>query len=307
MNRILAYNCKCASETLLFTDKQAISQTKGEKMKSKFGIILLAILAVSSLTFMASAYATPFLSNTTVSNSTASADAISRSSVRMYGSINNWLTTPGPTPVMGSIEVLCRTSVGLKNTVQGFAASAIWTTNTTRPIAAVRTRENFTYSFYTARLVEGNFSALDFNGNAFFLNGTWNVWNLTETFTIITDSTGGIISVNSNLHAVPLATDALGNLTVPSGWSTFSLAIDNVPTLTGNVIFHVTISAAFNPFMLGTDSSSTTVTQSDLNSIISAYGSVPGWGNYNINMDYCNHYKIDICDLATAAANLNAA
>jgi hypothetical protein len=57
--------------------------------------------------------------------------------------------------------------------------------------------------------------------------------------------------------------------------------------------------------MLGTDSSSTTVTKSDLNSIVNAYGSVPGYGNYNINMDYCLHYKIDICDLATAAANLN--
>jgi len=277
-------------------------------MKSKFGIILLAILAVSSLTFMASAYATPFLSSTTVPNSTASVTSISRNSVRMYGSINSWLTTPGPTPVMGSIEVLCRTLVGLKNTVQDFAASAIWTTNITRPLAAVRTRENFTYTFYTARLVEGNFSALDYNGNAFFLNGTWNVWNLTETFTIVTDTTGNVISINSNLNAVPLATDALGNLTVPSEtWSTFSLAITNVPTLTGNVIFHAIISATFNPFMLGTDSSSTTVTRSDLNSIISAYGSVPGWGNYNINMDYCLHYKIDICDLATAAANLNAA
>jgi len=225
----------------------------------------------------------------------------------MYGYINDWLTKPTPTPVMGAIEVLCRTSVGPTAIVQGYAATAIWTTNLTRPISAIMTRENFTYNFYTARLVAGNFSALDYNGNAFYLNGTWNVWNLTETFVIKTDSTTGrIISVNSNLNAVPLATDAYGNLTVPSGWTTFTLAINGVAPLTGKVISEVTISRVFNPFMLGTDSSSTTVTKSDLDSIISAYGSMPGWGNYNINMDYCMHYKIDICDLATAAANLNA-
>jgi len=279
-------------------------------MKTKFGIILIAILAVSSLCFLAGASATPFMSYSTVPNVSSTmpnAVSIQRNSVRMYGSFQEWLTTPTPTPVMGSIEVLSRTQVGPKNIIQGYAASAIWTTNTTRPIAAVRTRENFTYSFYTARLVNGNFSALDYKGNAFYLNGTWNVWSITENFTIITDSaTGHILSIDSNQKAVPLAIKAYGNFTVPSGWSTFTLDITGIAPLTGKVVAEVTISAVFNPFMLGTDSSSTTVTKSDLNSIVNAYGSVPGYGNYNINMDYCLHYKIDICDLATAAANLNS-
>jgi hypothetical protein len=207
---------------------------------------------------------------------------------------------------MGAIEVLARTQIGPQNTIQGYAAAAIWTTNTTRPIAAVRDRENFTYSFYTARLVEGNSAALDYQGSAFFLDGTWNVWNITETFTIITDSTGHIISINSNQNAVRLAIDAYGTLTVPSGWTTFTLAIKGIDPLTGMISKEVTTSAAFNPFILGTDSSTTTVTPSDLQSIVSAYGSMPGWGNYDIKMDYCMHYKIDICDLSTAAANLNA-
>jgi hypothetical protein len=279
-------------------------------MKSKFGIILIAILAVSSFSLIAGAYAMPFMKyNTvpTVSSTSPNAISVMRNSVRIYGSTQEWQTTPTVTPVMGSIEVLARTQVGPRNTIQGFAASAIWTTNTTRPIAAVRTRENFTYIFYTARLINGNFSALDYNGNAFYLNGTWNVWQITQTITIKTDSTTGqIISVDRDQNAVPLATKAYGNFTVPSGWSTFTLDITGIAPLTGKVIAQVTLSAVFNPFMLGTDSSSTTVTRSDLNSIVSAYGSVPGWGNYNVNMDYCNHYQIDIFDLATAAANLNA-
>jgi len=279
-------------------------------MKSKFGIILLVILAVSSLSLCTGAFANPFMSYTTVPTSPstgATAAGLQRNSVRMYGSLTEWQTTPTPTPILGAVEVLARTQVGPKNTTQGYAAVAIWTTNTTRPIAAVRTRENFTYTFDTARLVDGNFSALDFNGNAFFLNGTWNVWSITETFTIRTnDTTGRIISINSNQNVVPLATHAYGNLTVPSRWTTFSLAITGVPSLTGKVIAEYTISAVFNPFMLGMDSSSTTVTKADLNSIINAYGSMPGWGSYNINMDYSMHYRIDICDLSTAAANLNA-
>jgi len=280
-------------------------------MKSKSGIILLAILAISALAFSAGAYAAPFMSYTTVPNASSGPSApvsIMRSSVRMYGVINDWLTTPNPTPVMGSMEVLCRTAVRPANTLQGYAALGIWTTNITRPISAVKARENFTYTFYTARLVKGDFSALDYKGDAFFLNGTWNVWSIMETFTIRTNNTTGrIINIDRDQLATPIVTGANGNLTVPAGWTTFTLNIQGVAPLTGKVIFETTISSVFNPFMLGTDSSSTTVTKSDLDSIASAYGSMPGWGNYNVNMDYSMHYRIDICDLATAAANLNAA
>ena len=277
-------------------------------MKRKLGILLLAVIAVSSLSITAGAYALPFMSYNTVPNTSTSAVGMQRNSVRMYGSITNWLTTPTATPVRGAIEVLSRTAVGLRNTIQGYAASAIWTTNLTRAITAAWSLQNFTYSFYTARLVTGNFSALDYQGNAFYLNGTWNVWSINEKITITTNSTTGhVISVDRDQNITPVAMGAYGNLTVPSGWSTFTLAIDSVAPLTGNVIFHITISAVFNPFMLGADSSSTAVTKADLESIAASYGSMPGWGNYNINMDYCMHYQIDICDLATAAANLNTA
>jgi hypothetical protein len=279
-------------------------------MKSKFGIILLAILAVSSLALCAGAFANPFMSSTTVPNVSstgATAVGLQRDSVRMYGAMQSWLTTPTPTPITGAIEVLARTQVGPKNTIQGYAAAAIWTTNLTHPIATpVKSRENFTYTYDTARLVEGNFSALDFNGNAFYLNGTWNVWSITENFTIVTDSTGHVISIDRNQNAVRLAIDAYGNVTVPAGWTTFTLDIKGVAPLTGKVVAEVTISSVFNPFMLGMDSSTTTVTKADLDSIVNAYGSMPGWGNYNINMDFCMHNQIDICDLSTAAANLNA-
>lgn len=274
-------------------------------MKSKFGIMLLAILAVSSLAFTSGASASPLVSSNTVPTTAANAISLQRNSVRMFGSITEWETTPTATPVLGSITAMSGTVIGPRATVQRFAATALWTTNTTRPIAAVRSRENFTYSFYTARLIAGNFSALDYNGNAFFLNGTWNVWSVTESFVIKTNSTTGrILSVHCDVNAVPLATGSYGTLTVPAGWSTFTLAIAGVAPLTGKVVAEVTVSAVLNPFMLGPDSSTAAVTKADLAVIVSSYGSMPGWGNYNINMDYCLHYKIDICNLATAAANL---
>jgi hypothetical protein len=276
-------------------------------MKKKFAIVLLAILAVSSLSFTAGAYALPFMNFKTVPNTAPNAIGTRQTSyVCMFGRVNDWLTTPTATPVMGTIEAQSRTVVSSAKTVQGYSATAIWTNNTVRPLADIRARENFTYTFYAARLVDGNYSALDPSAAvSWFLNGTWNVWSITTNFTITTNSNGNIVSVTTTRSLVALAIEAVGNLTVTSGWGSFTLAIQGVPSLTGIVTAHIIASRTFNPFMLGTGSSSTTVTPADLKSIADSYGSMPGWGNYDLRMDYCLHYQIDICDLATAAANLN--
>jgi len=308
MNGFLGDNQERASETLLFLDEQVDkSHKKVKNMKKKFAMLLLAILAVSSLSFIAGAYAMPFMSWSTVPNPTPNAIGFRQSSyVCMFGRITEWLTKPTTTPVLGMIEAQSRTTVGSAHTIEGFSATAIWTNNTVRPLADVRARENFTYAFYAARLVKGNYSALDpTSAISWFMNGTWNVWSITTNFIIVTDSSGNILSVTTTRSLVALATNAIGNLTVASGWSTFTLAIEGVPSLTGPVIAHIIASRTFSPFMLGTGSTSTTVTPADLNSIVNAYGSMPGWGNYDLRMDYCLHYQIDICDLSTAAANLN--
>ena len=306
-------------------------------MKKKFALLLLAILAFSALSFTAGAYAENNISCNTVS-STSSGHALQEAAggngmpfmswntfpnlpfdhafhrfrfqqtcVRMDGNITEWQTTPTATPVLGMIEAQSRTIVENTTARQGFSATAIWTTNTTRPIAAFRARENFTYSFYAARLVEGNYSVLDPTSSiSWFMNGTWNVWSVKLSFTIVTDSSGDILSVTTTNSFVSLAREAIGNLTVASGWSTFTLAIAGVPSLTGTVLCYRIASGMFSPFIISCDSSST-VTPADLQSIANAYGSMPGWGNYNLRMDPCLDFKVDICDLSTAAANLNSA
>jgi len=293
-------------------------RTKGEKMKRKFAILLLAILAVSSLSFTAGAYACPFMSWNTVPKPSSGPPfgpsfghsfyrfSFQQSCVRMDGVMTEWLTTPKATPVLGMIEAQSRTLVSNTTARQGFSATAIWTTNTTRPIAAFRALENFTYTFYAARLVKGNYSALDPTSTiSWFMNGTWNVWSVKTNFTIITDSSGNILSVTNTQSFVALAKEAIGNLTVASGWTNFTLTIGDIPSLTGPVIFYRISSAMFNPFIIGFGSSNM-VTPADLQSIANAYGSTPGWGNYNLRLDPCLDFKVDICDLSTAAANLNS-
>lgn len=272
-------------------------------MQKKLGLILVAILAVSAFSLVASAYALPFINfNTVPANATSK---VQQSYVRMDGVVTGY----GSSAATGIIQAQSQTTIiNSTTTKQGYSCTALWSTNTSRPITAVRARENFTYSFYSARLVSGNYSALDYNGNSFFINGTWNVWSVTETVSVYTNSTTKhILSINGTTNAVPLATDAYGTLTVPTGWNTFTLTITGVNPIAGKVTSDVITSRMFNPLVLSTDSDTTTVTAADLQSIVNAYGSMPGWGNYSIHLDPSLHYKIDICDLSTAAANLNTA
>jgi len=274
--------------------------------KAKFAILLLAILAVTTLSAAAGAYAMPFMSYNTVHGPRLHRLSFQDSCVRMDGNITEWLTSPTTTPVRGMLEAQSRTIVGPSATRQGFSATAIWTTNMTRAITAIRAEENFTYSFDAARLVEGNYSALDFDGYGWYMNGTWNVWSVTLNFTVVTDNSGNILSITTTQHFVPLAKEAIGNLTVSSDWSDFNLTIGSVPTLTGTVLCYRISSGMFNPFIVNCGSSTTTVTSADLRSIANSYGSMPGWGNYNLRLDPCLDFKVDICDLTTSAANLNS-
>lgn len=267
-------------------------------MKNKSPIVLMAIIAIGILSVSAGVYAMPLMSTQVAPNATAS-------KISTYVLVDGGINASGTNAAVGTIQAQSRTTVGPMSTIQGFSSTAVWSTNTSRPLATAIKRQNFTYTFYTARLINGSYSALDFNGANFYLNGTWNVWNVTETFTIITDSTGNVLNVNSNQNAVKLANNATGEFTANAVGENFTLAITGVMPVTGTVTFERETSRLFNPIILSQDSTTTTVTPSDLESIIGAYGAMPGFGNYDARMDYCLHYKIDICDLATAAANLN--
>lgn len=273
-------------------------------MKRIIAVVFVAVLAVGSLGFLATAQAKPFMDwNRAAHGQGNMLQGIpQQNAVRLNGIITEW----GETNVTGSVNAQARTVViNASDARQGATATAMWTDNTERPINALREADNFTNTFYTARLVSADVASPNVSDYAFFLNGTWNVFEVTTTFTVVTDSNGNIISFDHNQHAEALATEAYGELAVANTGSSFTLKIGDLDQLSGTVRLHQISNRLFNPFKLG-DDESVGVTQTELRNMARAYGAMPGWGNYNQNMDYNFDYQIGICDIATAAANMNA-
>jgi hypothetical protein len=269
-------------------------------MKYKFAIILLSIIAISGISITASAM--PVISSNTINSTTMHKISLQQTYVRMDGSIKAW----GTTSAIGAIQAQSQTiTLNATSSKQVFSSTAVWSINGSVPTIATRISENFTYSFYTARLVNGSFASLDYNGYSLFMNGTWNLWNMTNTHTVVTSPNGSVFSINNNQNITPLATQAYGELSVSSDQANFTLAINGEQALTGSVFKQATITTnkMVNPFAID---GATTVTSSELSSVVKAYGSMPGMANYDQRLDFCSHYRIDICDLSTAAANLNA-
>jgi hypothetical protein len=280
-----------------------------EKMHKKISVVLaiIALIEVCSSSLTVGAYAqisaiSP-TQTTTISptQTTAPNPPIQRSYIRIDGIITQW----GTTPVIGVLQTQARAALlQNSNTNQLASATAIWTTNTSRPIAAVRAKENFTYAFYAARLTNASVSILSAStaSTDYFLNGTWNVFTVVSNITIITNANGQIINVHRSSDTS--IQRAYGELTVTNNWSTFTLAINGIDPLTGTVVRSVTRQVQFNPFKVTDDTTSTVVTRADIAAVAQSYGSMPGWGNYDPTLDVCGHFKIDIADLSTVAANV---
>jgi hypothetical protein len=280
-------------------------------MKKTLAAILIAVIAISAFTLVASVNAKPFMKWREFKNIPGTSNRpIQQSYTRIDAVVTQWNITDivgsnTTVDVKGTLQAQSRTKTfNLDGLRQGASASAIWTTNLTAPISAVKEVKNITYTFYTAKISEVNTSALNFESNDFFLNATWTVYNVTASVNVTTNSAGDIISVSRNQNAVALSTNVIGILNVTGGWSKFTLNITNAGQLSGMVYRQRTSSTQFNAFKVDDDGNNV-VTKIDMKTIAEAYGAAPGWGKYDQRMDYNFNYKIDITDLSTAAANLN--
>ena len=273
------------------------------EMKKTLAVALLAIIVVSSLSFA-------------VASTSAIGPAsqgwgwrlgswirsgvivpFQRSWIRLNGIVETW----GSQGVNGSLWVNART-VGFDEDVRQAAfATAIWS-NTTN----VRHLGNFSYSFYVARLVDANVSALNYDDTDFFMNGTWNVYQVSINQTIIKSGdleSGYTINRQTNTNVDPIVTGAYGELNVTDNWTKFVLSIDGVDPLNGLVNRARMSQMIFNKFKVSEDGTDK-VSRVDLTVLAGIYGARPGWGSYNSNMDFNYNYKIDIADLTTVAANV---
>lgn len=276
------------------------------RMKIIIAAILLTVIAVTGLNFAgAFANAVPSVGPTTPHNSPmmsappACIIPIRSNWVRIDGNITTW----GTQEVKGALTLMAATTSQSRVPARWLdSANAIWT-NTTN----FRQDGNISYNFYAARLVKANFTMTDFQGNNFYLNGTWSVVNVNITRTVIKtgdSETGYSINVQSSLKITPVETKVYGELNVTNQWSEFTLNITGIPLLSGTVHRSIERQTMFNRFDIINAGTDNIVTRADLRAISNDYGAVPGMPNYDESMDFHGTYQIDICDIATVAANV---
>ena len=268
------------------------------KMRKTLTAILMVVLAISSLGIAVSfAKADLSASNMNTENMgignmrIANTDTtIQRSWVHLTGKITQW----GSNPVNGTISVHAG-AVKVNDTLARalVTASAVWNNGTAKPTG------NFTYTYYAAKLVNCQTAKRNFEGNNFYLNGTWVLTTVTVTNTVITND--GVTSWNRNTNAV--STKAIGQLTVTNNWTRFTLTINGIDPLSG-LVRRVVASVKQVNICKVADDGVDKVTVKDLLIVARAYRAMPGMSNYDQELDFNMHFKIDITNLATAAANV---
>lgn len=276
-------------------------------MKKKTAIIMLTLVTICSLSFAVScAQALPIMGRNNrfnIFSSAMSKKLLQKNWVHVDGIVTDW----GTTNATGFLSTHVKTTLlGTSDTRELSSASAIWTLDTLRPLFnVVRTKENLTYTIYSAKLRNASVAELSYGDADFFMSGTWNVNTVTITVTVITNSSGSITSVHRDTDITP--TTAYGELAITDNWTKFTLAIEEIDPVTGAVKRSVMRQMQWNPFKITDDLTSNApenVTKTDLNAVVNCYGDMPGWGNYDQKMDFNFNYRIDIADIATVAANV---
>lgn len=227
--------------------------------------------------------------------------------IRINGNIDQLVTTSAITTVRGQLQTQARVAVHQPDNIKKLtAATAIWTTEATSATEKAKKSSDFTYTHYIARLPDA--SVLDAESNivspaSYVLVGTWNVAKVVLTVTTQTNEDG---TVTKHREQDITSSQSKGTLTIKSD-NTFTLHIDDIDGVVGDLtgsIYHSITRSWFNPFKMTDDSTTSTITRSDVKTIAQNYGVMPGWGNYNSNMDFNNNYRVDIADISSVAANM---
>jgi hypothetical protein len=297
MNDLWSHYWKRSPEMLLFQNYVKVLSRRELKMKKSATIIAIAIISIMLVSSLGLAvnFATAMPSMELTGNR-----PIEKSWVRLNGVIKTW----GTENVSGILQTTARTAISITdNTNQLTSATAIWTENTSRPINSVRSKENFTYVYYSARLNNASVSTFNVSSPAsnYFLNGTWNLYTVTSTINVITDQNNIIVSVHRDQDIQ--VSKAYGELNVTDNWTKFTLSIDGQDVLAGTIYRSVTRQIAFNPFAVS-DFTAVKTSRADLKQMVGCMHAVPGWGGYDSKMDFNGNFKVDIADLSTVAANM---
>src|SRR4030042_7166810 len=155
-------------------------------MKIKIAAAILAVAALTSMVLVGAAYALPI-----------SAMLSSRPSQTRWVQATGIVTKWGDLNAKGTLHMQARTALLVNEDTRQFArASVVWTINLTRPISSFKAKENFTYAFYSARLLNASVSEFSPSEDEYKLTGTWNVATVKSNITVITDAQDEIVSVH---------------------------------------------------------------------------------------------------------------
>ncbi|MCW4031018.1 MAG: hypothetical protein NWE80_01495 [Candidatus Bathyarchaeota archaeon] len=154
-----------------------------------------------------------------------------------------------------------------------------------------------TFTHYKARLVwliaiRGRQEAMNLN-----ITGIWNV-NMVKV-TSEFDEEG--VRVKTEIEVTPIVTRAKGQLRVTEDWKKFDIEIEGVDTLEGIGKGMMTTTRMMNRFSFLGGFRPTIL---DLFRLMRCFRTMPGFGNYNPELDYNSDSKIDVADLTTVAANM---
>lgn len=276
-------------------------------MKKAITMIILATLMISSFSLIANAGIYQGYQGTWL---------------RTRGIITKW----GTAPVFGFLGVWAAI-INENGTTHEYAhVNAMWSPAVARLNCSVAPTDNFTFSYYTAKLVELQGIEFNVSSGAMNITGLWNAYNITTTVIFTprsNDSSEHLPYMNFTINVTTvyeqMVTNATGLLQIsgltnssesvwPAAWvvsDPFKLAINGIDVLTGSVWRYVYMPTEMNICNInGTG-------KVDLFTLVQAaklYGARPGLGNYNENafdFDFnCQGY-VGISDLATIAANIH--
>jgi len=250
-------------------------------MKKSVSLIMLAVLAISSFSF---------IPNLARGDDSFTAE---KTYVRMCGLIDHWglNSTFG---WMGAHAKMQNINGTLSSSAQ---VHAVWTTSPPKPHEGAT---NFTYSFYAAKLVNSSMIALNYSTYDFYISGFWDVYNITFVY-YHRNEQGEFDGEDFNVTIEPVVSDATGELRVFGNWTKFEIDIAGIDLLSGEVLYYC---IRHMEIEMGDVNGDGEVNIHDLVSVAHAYGSKPGIGGYGFDLDFNFDFNIDIGDLTTVAANI---
>jgi hypothetical protein len=172
---------------------------------------------------------------------------------------------------------------------------------------------NFSVSYYAVNLINATKTELDYEGNALYVEGFWNVYNRTVTVTHIDhQEETTVVNIKTlvenasgkfNVTLTPQSSSVLE----ASRWKVrgnFTLDIQGLTgTIKGNVIFYQTRFADPGDRDIPTCdfNQDHVVNISDISQVAKAFGATLGTPKYDPDADANQDFRINIVDLAVAA------